>query len=407
MRVVSRSGSAVELAASEKGAAPAASASTEGRWAAAEEKFSIALLRQLASSDATGAQNVAVSPSSVGTALSMLELGAAGPTEEQIARLLGLPDESAAAQAAAWQASSTDESASASRDGIDLQSANSIWTQINLPMDPEFMSALARYFAAGVWQADFAGNPGAATHAINNWVSSHTDGKISQLFAPGQLNTLTRVVLANAEYFDAPWLAPFDPSLTMKGPFTTSTGGAEPASFMTSEQPMTVPVSIAGGLQTAQLAYKGGRFAALIMMPTAGTVADLVDRLSAASLDRIVAGLQTKAVRLSLPRFQLQTGSDLSPALQAMGMRDAFGGAADLSPMSPGAGQVQSVEQKVYLKVTEQGTEAAAATGVGVGATAAEVSPLAITFDHPFLFLVRDTVTGSIQFAAEVQNPAG
>jgi serpin B len=404
--VVSRSGSALELAASEKEAAPAVSAPSESRLAAAEEQFSLALLRQLGSEKGSADQNLAVSLSSLANALSMLELGAAGSTERQMAHVLGTPSESATQQAAAWRALTADESASAAGDGIDLESANSIWTQNNLPMGPTFMAALARYFAAGVWQADFEADPTGATKAINGWVGTHTHGKIDQLFAPGQITPSTRIVLANAEYFDAPWLAPFDSSLTATHLFTTAGGRTEPLSFMTTEQPMTVAVSTDGGLDAAQLDYKGGRFAALIMMPTTGTVSGLVDRLTPASLDQLVASMRTRTVNLSLPRFELQSGSDLSQALKLLGMPEAFSSAADLSPMSPEAGQVQAVEQKVYLKVTEQGTEAAAATGVGVSATAVLASPMTIKFDRPFLFLVRDTATGTILFAADVENPA-
>jgi serpin B len=61
--------------------------------------------------------------------------------------------------------------------------------------------------------------------------------------------------------------------------------------------------------------------------------------------------------------------------------------------------------QQAFVEVDEQGTVAAAATGVGVSGAAAAEEPPQIVIDHPFLFLIRDTNTGSILFMGQVENP--
>jgi serpin B len=137
-------------------------------------------------------------------------------------------------------------------------------------------------------------------------------------------------------------------------------------------------------------------------MPTAGTLANFVDGLSPASLDRLVSGLRKTAVNLSMPKFQLTDSHNLNSVLQSMGVTDAFAN-ADLSGLSPTSLFVSQVEQRAFLKVSEQGTEAAAVSGVS--ATSSLRLGRSITIDHPFLFLVRDTTTGAILFDAEVENP--
>ncbi len=390
-------------------AAPAPPAATTAGVAAAETAFSVSLLRQLSSATPSNA-NIVVSPSSLAIALSMLELGARGDTEAQIAAALGTGSLTAEDQAAGWSALSAELAAEASG-SIELSSANSLWLQHGLDVAPSFLMDLSRYFGSGVWQVDFVDDPAGATAAINAWVDKETHARIPTLFAPGQLLPKTVFVLANATYFKGDWEQPFPPATTTAS-FTTAAGGTETAQFLHTPPngPLDVDASVGPGADVVQLPYVGGRFAAVVVMPTAGSISGFVHGLSAASLDRLLSGMQATTVDLTMPSLSLADTTDLIPPLQAMGMTDAFSETdADLSRLVPGsAGSiwVQDVTQKAMLDVTSWGTEAAAATGVVGVAMAGQRAALSITIDHPYLFLIRDLSTGTILFASQVDDPA-
>ncbi len=215
-------------------------------------------------------------------------------------------------------------------------------------------------------------------NAINAWTKQQTHGKITKLF--DRLDPSTVLVLANAIYFHAAWARAFSPDDTVPGLFTTASGEQVDTKFMTG--PVT-DVAQTPDYAAAQIPYRGNRFAALAV----GQLSDT---------DALV----------KLPRFTTRSTMDLVPTLKALGMGAAFDG-ADLSGLTPSRGlSVDQVVQRVYLGVGEKGTTAAAVTGISVIplSTTGGGQP-EIVFDHPFLFLVRDTTTGAILFASEINDP--
>jgi serpin B len=335
----------------------------------------------------------------------MLELGARGATETQIAHTLGTSALTPEQQAAGWSALSAELAAASASGAIALQSANSLWLQKGLAMDPSFMSDLSRYFASGVWQVDFAADPAGAVSALNAWVAQKTHGHITSLFDPGAITNQTALILANAVYFKAAWQQPFSRT-TVSGSFHLSDGTTVSVPFMhtPANGPIQVPVSTASGMDVVQLPYKGGRMAAMVIMPTSGSLSDLTGALTPAGLDRVVAGMKPAALDLTMPTLSLSDTHELIPTLKNLGMQDAFDTNADLSGMGPTPLVVTDVVQKATLDVTPWGTEATAATGISEGVSASLAS-VTLTVDHPFLFLIRDTVTGTILFEAQVDNP--
>jgi serpin B len=334
----------------------------------------------------------------------MLQSGAAGKTRDEIAATLHTSGLSSEQQDAGWATLTADLAKAGKNAGISLQSANSLWLQQNLPMEPAFMAAMARYFEAGVWQVDFERNLSAAVQAINTWVAGHTNGKITKLFNEGDIDSTTLLVLANAVYFKATWQYAFDPTYTFSQPLHLSGGSDVSVPFMSID-------AGGAGLRNAstpsydavQLPYTGGRFAALAVMPKQQNLTPFVGHLTVPRLAKIVDSLSTQEMPVHLPRFTAATYAKLNDTLAAMGMPTAFTDRADFSAMGPAPMCVQTVAQRDYLRVDEKGTEAAAVTGIGMTTLSARPT---ITFDHPFLFLIRDTKTGTIMFAAQIQNPA-
>jgi serpin B len=383
-----RVGSAVELVADVKPLPTTANDITP--IATAEQQFAIDILRAVPATD----KNVVLSPSSLATALAMLQLGAAGSTRDEIAHVLHTDHLSSQQQALGWAALTK----SLADTGV-VESANSLWQQHGLKLTNSFMSQLARYFEAGVWQVDFAQHMGDATAAINQWCSDNTHGRITKLF--DQLDPATVLVLANAEYFKASWKYQFDPKLTQPGPFHHADGSTSTVPFM--HMSGRAAFLVTQDFYGAQLPYAGDRFVAQFIAPTTGSLTDLVARLTPNDFETIAKGAVDPEADLVVPRFTTATFTDLVSPLAHLGMRTAFSDSADFSPLSPAGLSVSQVVQRDYLKVDEVGTEAAAVSAGGMGVQARTVTPV---FDKPFLFLVRDTQTGVVLFAGQIVDPS-
>ncbi|MBV9921377.1 MAG: serpin family protein [Pseudonocardia sp.] len=404
LRVADRAGDALQLVANVQPLAEPAEPAAAAAVARAEQAFTFALLRQLNASGKP--QNTVVSPSSLAIALSMLQNGAVGDTERGIAAALQTPGLSTAQQDAGWSQLSAELAAAGKQAGIAVDSANSLWLQRDLPMQAPFMTAMARYFQSGVWQVDFQSNLAAAAKAINTWAAKQTHGKITKLFDDGDIDQSTALVLAIAVYFKATWQTKFDPRLTTSGDFHLVGGGTATVPFLTTgPEGMKVPSAVTPSYDAVQLPYSGGRFAALAIMPKGTDLTSFVNSMTATRLQQITAGLTNQyPVDLRMPKLNLQQYTNLNTTMAAMGMAQAFSPLADFSAMSRTALQVQSVVQRDYLRVDEAGTEAAAVTGISAVPVALPVTrPIAL--DHPFLFLIRDTTTGTIIFAAQIQHP--
>ncbi len=408
--VAARVGAAQELTA-DVARADKASPRARGAVARAEVGLSLRLLDQLAAHGNSG--NVLVSPSSLTTALAMLELGSAGRTERQIAATLGTAGLTPALEASAWDAlvgllaAETSTSASRLRSLPQLDIANGLWVQQSFPIKRPFVDELASEFGTGIWQADFVGHLDAATGALNVWASRHTHGLIKQMFSPGTLNAYTRLVLANAVYFHARWAQSFATKQS-PGAFYLPSGSTETVRYMrpaNKSHQMTVPNGTWRGATTVELPYAGKRISALVVMPEHQSLPAYVRALKAASVTALVKHLRSTPVDLEMPSFTLSSGNKLNSALGAMGMPLAFSGGADLSRISSLPLYVQAVEQHAYLQVTPRGTTAAAVTGVSVALSSTKLGLLEI--DHPFLFLIRDDTTGAVLFEAMVENPLG
>lgn len=397
--VGARSGSAYQLvlSAAPAGADPAAAASV----AAAEQAFGLELLQRVAAS--SPGRNVTVSPESLAIALAMLETGAKGETEKQIASTLHTSSLSALQQDAGWATLASALAKESTDGGFTLHSANSLWVQKGLPMVSRFVGDLVSYFASGVWQVDFANHRAAAEAAINAWVSNRTARKIRVLFGPGALPLHTLLVLANAVYLKAAWEHPFLPALSAPGQFYVSASETSKVTFMQGPVPQAASTP---GYQLAVLPYKGGELQAVAVMPITGSLESFVSGLTTQRLDSMVSSANQRG-RILMPRFTTTTYTLLKNTLVQMGMVQPFDRAADFSAMSKEPLKVGSVVQRDFLSVGEKGTEAAAATGIGAVASSSEgnVGP-SVDLNHPFLLLIRDASTGTILFASEIRNPA-
>lgn len=355
---------------------------------------------------AAGTDNVIVSPLGVWAALAMTHAGARGATASEIASVLGMPDD-AGEIATAWR-SVRSALAAAKGDAITLELANRLWLQQGAAITRPFIAHLEDRVGAGAEPVDFAGAADAARATINRWVERHTAGKISELLKPGTVDPLSRLVVTNAVYMKAPWAAPFDRAATRPAPFALGSGEPVDVPFMHRTGSMTAG-KIAGAT-VVEIPYAGAKLAMIVVVPddVAGA-SGILAGLRADSYERWRVQLKRRPVALALPRFTARSPLSLADALRAMGMRAAFeANTADFSGIDGTRDLfLSTVVHEGFVDVTEEGTEAAAATGVVASSRRrpSRQEPLEVKADRPFLWAVVERGTGAMLFAGMVRDP--
>jgi serpin B len=383
--------------------APQGSAAEAQGLASADAAFASAFWLPAAAAVGAG-QNVILSPYSVTATLTMIDVGASGETDAQIQSVLHLPGNGATV-APAYAALACESETDGTQGGDQLSIANSIWGQQGTSFESSFLSTLSQGYGAPLQQVDYASDATGAASTINRWVSGQTQGMIPSVVDPSDLDATTRLVLVDAVYFKGAWATAFDPSRTSSQPFTLSDGSQ--VSVPTMAGSVTVRIGSVPGTSVYELGYKDGVLAMDILLPETGTLSSFESALTSNALAAAVAslGAPQSQTEMLLPKFSFQTHLALAPVLGSMGMTDLFqSGVANLSGID-GAEDlyVSAVVQEAVVEVDESGTVAAAATAGTVTATAGGEGP--ITIDHPFLFLIRDTSSGSILFMGRVENP--
>ena len=362
---------------------------------------------------ASGTGNAIVSPVSVWEALAMTHAGARGETATEIAQVLGIPDDRAAIAAAS--AALRQSLAVAKGERVVLDVANRLWVQQGKALEAEFTSLLADRFRAAAGSVDFAGATEAARREINGWVGDHTAKKIDELLKPGVLNPLTRLVLTNAVYLKALWATPFEKAATAPEPFTVGLGQTADVPFMHRSARLAAGKAGEGAkaATVCEIAYAGGQLAMLVIVPDAvDGLAAVLGGLDGGSLAgwRQAGVLRPRPVNLALPKWMARKPLSLNEALASMGMNKAFAaGVADFSGIDGTRDLfVSAVVHEGFVDVSEEGTEAAAATGVVIGVRSAlppQEEPLEVRADRPFAWAVLHQGTGAVLFAGTVTDP--
>ena len=364
--------------------------------------FTTAAYNQLSAGDG----NLILSPFNIATALSMLLSGARGQTAEEIQSVLHLHYDSA--YDAALGAMLADLTKAGNTSGNELHTANGLWVQKGFAVQPAFENTLTNNYQAPLTPLDFIANPEAARSQINRWTEERTRARIKDLFPAGSLDAQTRLVLTSAIYFYGKWHDPFVASRTQPAPFTQPAGpAATQADFM--NQTSHFGYTETPAAQILEMRYAGSGIAFDVLLPKTTTgLPGLEKSLTPETLTGWLGSLATRNVQVTLPKFRAESELSLRKALSTMGMPTAFTGNADFSGIDSKRGlAISAVVHKAFVDVSEQGTEAAAATGIGVRATAMRMPEPAVVFraDHPFLFLIRDTRTGVILFIGRLMSP--
>jgi serine protease inhibitor len=370
---------------------------------AANVQFALTMLQQL--DDPKAGENLCFSPLSLALALSMTLNGAEGETYDAIAKTLGYTEQkldaiNAQARALARLLNPADKS-------ITVRMANGLWVQQGFPLKPDFLRALLTHYETRTETVDFL-KPEAAANAINAWVKEQTQGLIEKLFQAGDFDAQTRLALVNTLYFEGKWQYPFPKDATSDAPFYLESGATKQVPMMRLSE--RLPYYTGEGFQAVALPYGRGDYRFYLFLPDKGrTVADLRQQLTPENWGKWLGAFRVVQGSLQMPRFKIEAKYDLRPPLSALGMGVAFDpDRADFSriaDVSPERLFIQKAIQKAVVEVDEEGTKAAAATGITVGVTSVPVDRFNMVVDRPFLFAIVHQPSGVVLFLGVVRQP--
>ena len=290
---------------------------------------------------------------------------------------------------------------------FNLHIAQGMWSQRGFPFLESFISSMQNDFSAEIESIDFTPH---SVDRINAWVASQTEQKIQNLLSPLDIDSRTKLVLANALYFKGCWQTPFSPKQTGIASFTKQNGEIETAFMMR---------------QASRFSYYEDEELQAVLLPFAKSASAEASpacllilskkpstpvTLSAQKIDQILGSLSVYTVNLEVPRFTFEQKLDLNSLLLQLGVRDAFTNLADFSKMDGRADLCLSkVVQKCFFSFDENGVEAAAATAAVMNTTTC-ITPspeLIASFiaNRPFEIVLVDSNSRTCLMIGHVEDP--
>ncbi|KAK6478680.1 neuroserpin-like [Huso huso] len=370
-------------------------------------EFSVNLYHQLQS--AGNEENIIYSPLSIAVALGMVELGARGSTLKEIRQVMGYGHLKGGDEFLLLK--NLTQSLMVDESPYVVKLANSLFLQNGVHFNENFVHMMKKYFHAEIETVDFSQSAAVADH-INKWVENQTENKIHDLVSADDFSSVSRLALINAIYFRGNWKNQFRPEHTRTFSFTKDDGN-EVQTLMMYQQgdfyygEFSDGTSEAGGVyQVLEIPYEGEEMSMMIVLPRQEVpLATLEPIIKAQLIEEWASAVKKQKVEVYLPRFKIEQKIDLKESLQDLGVKKMFTKEADLSAMTDGKDLfIGKAVQKAYLEVTEEGAEAAAASGM-IALTRTLILYPQVMADHPFFFVVRNRKTGTILFMGRVMSP--
>jgi serpin B len=362
--------------------------------------FGFDVLRDLSAEHPS--ENIFLSPYSIAVSLAMLANGANGTTRQAILKTIHSEGQSPAALNAANRALIEQINKTTT---VQLATANGLFVDNSSEVNPGFTQTLHSAYGAEAENVDFR-SP-ATAQKINAWVAQHTNDRIQKIL--DQISPLTVIILADAMAFKGKWSIPFEAKLT------------EPHNFKGSRGVRKVPMmshsarysyTNQNSLETIRLLYANGAFAMYLVLPKdEAAMRSFLERLTAERFSTYISSLESRSGTIDLPRFSITYREMLNKTLAKLGMGVAFENSADFSgiPQRPAQLRISEIRHASFLKVDEEGTEAAAATTTGIATISVRpvTQPFHMVVDHPFFVAIRDERSGQILFMGVIEQPEG
>ncbi|MEK6983516.1 MAG: serpin family protein [Nanoarchaeota archaeon] len=348
--------------------------------------------------------NIFFSPYSISTALAMAYEGAREHTAKEIQSVFHFPEDNnlrRASFAAVYNQLNQKDAK------YKLSTANALWVQQDFKLLDGYTNTIQEYYSGKATNVDFVGAAEKTRQTINSWVEDKTNNKIKNLFPPGSLTPLSRLVLTNAIYFKGTWVKQFDKSDTKDEDFRVSSDKTVKVPMMRKTgKDAKFSYTETDDLQILEMIYEGHELSMLVLLPKNEDLTSIEESLTVEKLDGWKNELREQRVDLFMPKFTFTTKYTLNNNLKEMGMPSAFSTAADFSGIDGTKNLfIQIVVHQAFVDVNEEGTEAAAATGVGVGITSLPPPVPIFRADHPFIFIIQEKKSGIILFFGRVIDP--
>lgn len=357
-------------------------------------------------------ENYFFSPYSICSALAVLDNAAGGQTKEQMEAMLHIADLTHYNQQLSFYMQKPQHEAAS------VQSANSIWIDKHYTLTDaaytDYLPLVRFYYDAGIWEADFMGDPNGTRDEINRWVEEHTGGMIPHF--KEEVDPETALSIINAVYFYGEWSMPFEANETYRQTFYGQAGNTDVLMMHRGE--LFLPYYEQGKLRGISVPYGDGSVVMNILLPAedaAQSAAELFEAMSNEEkndfLTALMGGESRQIWRLAIPKFSMDYSvKNMSRILEELGMRDAFyPDTADFSGLADPettAFHVSDVSHVAKLEVDELGSRAAAVTEIITKDNAAMIldDPVSFVADRPFIFFIQDRETGMILFMGEVRD---
>jgi len=362
-----------------------------------ENSFALDIFKKVIESSAES-ENIIISPLSISSALSMTLNGANGATRYammEVLRVNGLTPEII---------NNSYKNLTEALLNVDkrvlISIANSVWTENNFVVKKPFTDILTQFYNAESKSFDIT-DP-LVPKQINSWIESKTNGLIKNMVDKLEDNTV--MLLINAIYFKGKWKSQFDKENTIQGSFYKPGGITAQVPMM--KQTSDFKIYNGEGFTLAEFPYGQANFVMDIILPDNNIgVNNMIPLISNNSFKGWLNQLGQRKTDLTFPRFKYGYKKQLKDILIKMGMGIAFTENADFSNISDINLLINEVTHQAFIETNEEGTEAAAATIVGIGTTSMPVGPFVLNIDHSFLYIIRETSTNSILFMGRVVDP--
>lgn len=376
----------------------------------ANNLFAFDIYKKIASENSDD-ENLFLSPFSISSALAITYEGADGETEDEIKSVFHFPEDIESLREGFLD---INKGINAGDPEYELEIANALWAEQTYKFLEDYISTAEKYYSAETKNLDFINQPEESRVTINEWVEDKTNERIKDLIPQGMIDPMTRLVITNAIFFKGTWVLQFDENKTSAADFVTPSGEIVKVDMMQrTDEDAVYDYVETDELQLLKMPYdheNGKELSMVIILPNEDDLQTVENSLNSSKLKELENSVESKQVKVYFPKFKLETEYQLSDALREMGMPTAFSGSADFSGMDGTTDLfISDVVHKAFVEVNEEGTEAAAATGVVMKLTSVvEEEPVPVfRADHPFIFIIQDNETGNILFIGRISNPAG
>ena len=288
---------------------------------------------------------------------------------------------------------------------VSFYNSNSIWIQKNLEIDKVFLKLNKQYFSSSLHLTDFLNKPNNSRLEINKWVETKTKNKIKELIQVNTIDNSTRLVLVNALYFKAAWQNKFDKNKNTIENFQIGNRKYTKTNFM--NRNISSWYFEDKYIQIVEIPYSGEDISLLIILPKSYRKFKKVEKkLIYEFYVNYMENKQTKRIKISLPKFKIDTEFNLNSTLFELGVKDAFTRAADFSGITNKENLfISNVVHKANIFVDEEGTEATAATAVMIGKTSFMREEVQISINKPFIYILKNNHNNCIYFIGKIENP--